>query len=80
MPVAVLLDEGDEAVDGLVLGNVHLDALLALVEADLATGGSHLAIVGIGHLTGAVDDATHHANLEVRQVGSGLLHAMHGGL
>ena len=79
-PVAILLDEGDEAVDGIGLGDVHLDALLALVEADFASGGTHVAIVGIGHLTRTVDNAAHDSNLEVGEVGGGLLHAVYGGL
>ena len=76
----MLLDEGDEAVDGIGLGDVHLDALLALVEADASSGCSHVSVVGIGHLAGTVDDAAHHADFQVSEVSCRLLHALHSGL
>ena len=80
MPVAVLFDEVNETVDGIILGDVHLDALLTLIEADTPGSSTDIAIIGISHLTGAVDDASHHPDFEVCQVGRGLLYTLDGGL
>ena len=42
--------------------------------------GTHVSVVGVGHLTGSVDNAAHHSDLEVPEVGEVLLHQCHGGL
>ena len=66
-------------VDGFLLGYVALHALLAAVEADLAGAGAHVAVVGVGHLAGAVDDAAHDGYLEALHLAGGRLDARYGG-
>ncbi len=67
-PVPVLFDQLHQPVECLLLRNVALDDRAALVEGDAARSGAHLAVVGVGHLAGTVDDAAHHADAEVFQV------------
>ena len=66
-------------VDSLLLGYVFLDTLLASVERHTVDAGSYISVVGIGHLSGSVDDAAHDANLEPLHVAGGLLDAGYGG-
>ena len=74
------LDESKETIDGFSFGDVALDALLAPVETDFTTGGTDVAVVGIGHFAGAVDDAAHDGDLEPDKVGRGGLDAGYGSL
>ena len=78
--IQTLLNEGDEALDGIFLGNVLFDALLVLVERDLASGSADIAVISICHLAGTVHDATHDANLEGAVASIGLGFLLHGGL
>ena len=80
LPVSVSLDELDELLHRFFFGNVLLDALLLLVETDFAAPGTHVAVVGIGHLARAVDDAAHDAYLQSFQVRRGCLDAGDGAL
>ena len=66
--LSVLADELDEAVDGLFLRDVLFDTLLSLVEGDLASTCTYIAVVGIGHLTRAIHDTAHDADLKSHQV------------
>ena len=70
-PFSVGADELDEAVVGLGLGDVVLDALLADVEVYLAGGAADVAEVGVGHFAGPVDDAAHDGDFDAFEV-SGL--------
>ena len=80
LPVSVSLDELDELLYRLFFGNVLLDAFLLLVKTDFAASGTHVTIVGIGHLARAVDDAAHDAYLQPLQVRRGGLDAGDGAL
>ena len=50
-PVAVLADQGDQAIEGLLLWNVANDHLTTLVERDAAGACPDIAVVGIGLLS-----------------------------
>ena len=80
LPVSVGLDELDELLHRFFFGNVLLDALLLLVETDFAAPGTYVAVVGIGHLARAVDDAAHDAYLQSLQVRRGSLDTGDGAL
>ena len=55
------------------MGDVALDHLTAFVKGYLASALAHVAVVGVGHLAGAVDDAAHDAYLQPFEVlGTGL--------
>ena len=54
-----MFDELDEAVEGLVGGDVVFNAGFADIEVDFVGGSSDVAEVCIGHFSRAVDDATH---------------------
>ena len=73
----MLLDEVNQAVDGIVLGDIHLDALLALIQADASCRGTDVAVVGVGHFARSVDDTAHDTDFQVFEVGRRLLHAVH---
>ena len=60
-----------QSVDGLFFRNVFRYTLLLAIEGDLSAPGAHVAVVGIGHLTRAVDDAAHDANLQTDKVAGG---------
>ena len=60
----VALDESEELVDGFLLRDILENTFLPSVEADAVAAGTYVAVVGIGHLAGTVDDATHNGNLE----------------
>ena len=80
LPVSVGLNELDELLYRLFFGNVLLDAFLLLVKTDFAASGTHVTLVGIGHLARSVDDATHDAYLQPLQVRRGGLDAGDGAL
>jgi len=72
----VVFDQVDEAVEGLGGGDVILHAFLADVEGDFAGCAADVAEVGVGHLAGAVHDATHDGDghaLEVVGAGADFL-------
>lgn len=68
LPVAVFADQGDEPVERLLLRDVAFDDGAPLVEGDAPGSGAHVAVVGVGHLAGAVDDAAHDADFEIFQM------------
>lgn len=49
-----------------------LDGSASAVECDFASSSADIAVVGIGHLSRAVDDASHHGNVQTDQVLGGL--------
>ena len=55
----------------LFFGNVLFDALFLFVETDLAPSGTHIAIIGICHFPGSVDNASHDAYLDSFQISCG---------
>src|SRR5690606_17245639 len=79
-PFAVLADEGDEAVVGLVLGQVILHAGLADVEIDFSGSAADVAEIGVGHLAGAVYDAAHDGDFDAFEVSGAGADALGGGL
>ena len=70
---SILTDERDEALNSLLLGDILLYALLGLVERYLAATCTHIAIVGISHLTRAVHNTTHDTNLQAHHILGGSL-------
>ena len=60
-------------VYGLGFRNVFLYAFLGTVKTDLTTAGTHIAIVGIGHLARSVDNTAHDAYLQTHKVFRGCL-------
>jgi hypothetical protein len=67
-PLAVFADEVNEAVNGLFLWDVEFDGGLADVEVDFARRTTHVAKVGIGHFSRAVDDAAHDGDFDALEV------------
>ena len=60
-------DDLKKSLGCLFLWNILLYAILAAIEAHLAAGSADVAVVGIGHLAWAVDDAAHDAYLQACQ-------------
>ena len=58
-PVAVGLDEVDEPVERLLLRDVPFDDFTPFVERDAPGCSPDVAVIGVGHLARAVDDAPH---------------------
>ena len=58
-PLAFLFDQVDEAVEGLVGGDVVFDAVFADVEVDFVGGSADVAEVSVCHFSGSVDDTAH---------------------
>src|SRR5438105_1636258 len=77
-PLAVLLDQPDQAAYSFVSGNALLDALLANEEVDLAGRAAHVAEVGVGKLAQPVDDAAHDGYLHAAQVTRGAFYPLRG--
>ena len=67
--LSVFLDESQQMLHSLALGDSLLHTHLLLVERNLARSGTHISIVGIGHLARSVDYTTHDANLQALHVG-----------
>jgi len=76
----VLLDEGDEAVVGVGLGDVVLDAVFADVEVYFARGATDVAEIGVGHFAGAVHDAAHDGEFHAFEMAGFGADALSGGL
>ena len=74
----MLCNQLQQALHGFFLGNVLGDTFLLLVERNLATTGTYIARVGIGHLAGTVDYAAHDAYLQTHQMAGGCLDAGDG--
>ena len=62
----------------LFFGNVLFDALFLLVEADFASSGAHIAVVGVRHFSRTVDNASHDSYLESFQMAGGCLDTGNG--
>ena len=58
-------------VDGLSLRDIFLNTLFGTIERYLATTGTDIAIVGIGHFARTIDDTPHNANLQTYQIFGG---------
>ena len=61
---SVLSNQFEQAVDGLCLRDILLDTFLGPIEGNLATTGTDIAVIGICHLAGAIDDTAHDAYLQ----------------
>lgn len=57
--VFICLDESEELRDGFFLRNVFEDALFAAVKGNTVTTGSHIAVIGVRHLTRTVHYTAH---------------------
>ena len=79
-PFAIVGDELSESVEREVLVERTLDELFASVEGDFATACADVAVVGVGHFTDAVDDASHDANFEAFEVSEAGFDLCDGGL
>ena len=79
-PVSILTDEGNESLYGVFLCNSSPHTLLSLVEIDLVRSASHVSIICVGHLSGAIDNTTHDAYLEVGKVAGRFFDAGNGTL
>ena len=64
----VALNESEELGDSLFLRDVFEDTFLAAIEGDAVATGADVTVVGVCHLAGTVDDATHDGDLETGQV------------
>ena len=73
--VPVTFNQCDEPFHSLFFGNVLQHTFLATIERDATATGTHIPIVGIGHLARSVDDTAHDAYLQSLIVGSGRLDA-----
>ena len=64
---------------GLFFGDVLLYTFFLTVETDLSTTGTYIAVVGIGHLSGAIDNTAHNSNLQALHIFRGFLDALDSG-
>ena len=71
--IAILADEFDEAVDGLLLWDILLDTLLGFIKRYLTTTCAYVTVVGIGHLTRTIHNTTHDTNLQTHEILRGSL-------
>ena len=62
--VIVVFDESDELIDGFILRNILFHTFLLLIERYFVWSCTDIAIVGISHLTGTIDDTAHDSYLE----------------
>ena len=67
--LSVFLDEAQQMLHSLALGDGLLHTHLLLVERNLARSGAHISVVGIGHFARSVDYTTHDAYLQALHVG-----------
>ena len=65
-------------LDGFFLRDILEDALFASIEGDALSSGSHVAVIGVRHLTGTVDDTAHDGNLETFILRGCFLHFRNG--
>ena len=61
---SVLADQFEQLLYGLGLGDVLLNTFLGLVEGDLTSAGTDIAVVGIGHLARTVHNTAHDTDLQ----------------
>jgi hypothetical protein len=74
----MLLDQVDQTIERFVLGNVELHCSFTDVEVHLAGSSADIAEVGVSHLPGAIDDASHDGDPDSLKVRSGGLDAGRG--
>ena len=67
-PVAVVLDQLDKVFHSFLLGDIFLHQFFLPVERYLSVLCSHVAVIGIGHLTRTIHNTTHNPDLQVPQV------------
>ena len=65
---SVLADQFEQLLYGLGLGDVLLNTFLGLVEGDLTSAGTDIAVVGIRHLTRAVHNTAHDTDLQAHEI------------
>lgn len=62
------------------MGDTGFDDIAFSVERDFAAGGADIAVIGVGHFAGAVDDAAHDGDIEAFEVAGGVADLVeHGG-
>ena len=66
--VTIGFDELDQLLNSLIFGNVFFYAFFLFIEADFSTTGTYIAIVGIRHFAGTIDNTAHNADLQTFQV------------
>ena len=66
--IPIATNQLDELFHGLFFGDVLFDAFLFLIETHLATTGTYVSIIGIGHFAGTVHNAAHNAYLQAFEV------------
>ena len=54
------------------------DGVFFTVQGNLAKTLSHISVIGIGHLSGAIDYAAHYGNDNILEVGGTLLYLIKG--
>ncbi len=69
-------DKSEQRGERLCRGYVFDYALLSAVDAHTARTRTDIAVIGIRHLSGTVDDASHHPYLESDKMSSGFLYLM----
>ena len=74
----VVVDELQQALHSLFLGDILLHALLTFIKGDLAPTCTHIAVVGIGHLARTIHDAAHDADLQAYQMAGSRLDTSNG--
>ena len=74
----VALDEGEKLFYGFLLWDVFEDTFLAAIERDAVASCSHVAVVGVCHLTRSIDDAAHDGYFEARQMCRVFFYFRHG--
>jgi hypothetical protein len=67
-PVSILSDEGNKSIYGVFLCNPSPHTLLSFVEINFVWCASYIAIISVGHLSGAIYNTSHDAYLEVGKV------------
>lgn len=71
-PFAVTADQVNQAVDGILFGDVEGNWRFADIEVNFVRGAADVAEVGIGHFAGAIDDAAHDGDAHSFEVAGGV--------
>ena len=79
-PLVVFLDEIHKSINRFRFGDVELHRGFSDIEIHLARRSPNIAEVSIGHLTRAVDDASHDSDANSLEMSRGGLDAGRGGL
>jgi len=64
----VFADEVYQSIDGFVFRDIETDWFLAHVEVDLVGSPTHVAEVGVSHLTRTINDAAHDGDFHAFEV------------